>query len=126
MSCYLLYLGVGRRYPELKHHTLLVGQDYRGFIADVTRRGRVPGTISLYVHAPARTEPGMAALGGESLAVLLPVPNLASGDDWTRLEPVLRERVLDALEAPSGLGLTGLRGAIEVEHSWTPLTFRDE
>ncbi len=126
MSCYLLYLGVGRRYPQLEHHTLLVGRDYRGFIGDVTRRGRVPEDLSLYVHAPSRSEPAMAAPGGESLAVLLPVPNLAGGLDWGRAEPALRERVLDALESPGGLGLAGLRGAIEVERSWTPLTFRDD
>jgi phytoene desaturase len=126
MSCYLLYLGVRRRYPQLQHHTLLVGRDYRGFIGDVTRRGRIPASLSLYVHAPSRTEPAMAAPGGESLAVLLPVPNLVGGLDWPAVEAELRERVLDTLESPSGLGLAGLREAIEVEHSWTPLTFRDD
>lgn len=126
MSCYLLYLGAGRRFPQLQHHTLLVGRDYRGFIDGVTRRGRVPESLSLYVHAPSRTEPAMAAPGGESLAVLLPVPNLERGLDWEEVEPALRDRVLDLLESPEGLGLAGLRDAVEVEHSWTPLTFRDE
>ena len=126
MSCFLLYLGVRRRFPQLQHHTLLVGHDYRGFIDDVTVARRLPTSLSLYVHAPSRTEPSMAPDGGESLSVLLPVPNLGSGFDWSQAEEPLRERVLDILEASDGLGLTGLRDAIEVEHRWTPHTFRDE
>jgi phytoene desaturase len=123
MSAFLLYLGTRRSFPQLLHHTLLVGPDYHGFIDDVTRRGRIPSTLSFYIHAPARTEPAMAAPGGDALSVLLPVPNLRSGVDWDAAAPVLRERVLDALEA---FGLEGLRDSIEVERSWTPLTFRDE
>lgn len=122
MSAYLLYLGTRRSFPQLLHHTLLVGPDYHGFIDDVTRRRRLPRTLSFYVHAPARTEPGMAVPGGDALSVLLPVPNLRADIDWAEAEPALRERVLDALEA---FGLEGLRGSIEVERAWTPLTFRD-
>jgi phytoene desaturase len=125
MSCYLLYLGTNRAFPQLHHHTLLVGRNYRRFIQDVTSDGRVPNNLSLYVHAPSRTERAMAAPGGEAISVLLPVPNLAHADDWSRLEPVLAERVLDLLESDAGLGLRGLRDAIVVRHSWTPLDFRD-
>ena len=125
MSCFLLYLGTRRPYPSLSHHTLLVGRDYRGFIEDVTRRARLPESVSLYVHAPARTEPSMAAPGGESIAVLLPVPNLRSGSEWAEVAPRVRERVMDALESDRGLGLAGLRESLAFEASWTPLDFRD-
>jgi phytoene desaturase len=125
MGCYLLYLGVNREYPQLHHHTLLVGREYRGFIRGVTVEGRLPASLCLYLHVPSRTERGMAAPGGESISVLLPVPNLAHGQEWTRLEVDLRERVLDVLESRDGLGLEGLRQSIVVEHAWTPLDFRD-
>ncbi|MBJ7598552.1 MAG: phytoene desaturase [Candidatus Nephthysia bennettiae] len=125
MSCFLLYLGTRRPYPSLHHHTLLVGRDYSRFIGDVTRRRRLPEDLSLYVHAPARTEPAMATGGGESIAVLLPVPNLAAGVDWERSGSVLRDRVVDALQSQEGLGLECLRESIEFEASWTPLDFRD-
>jgi phytoene desaturase len=125
MSCFLLYLGSRRSYPSLHHHTLLVGANYRGFIDAVTRSRSLPGTLSLYVHAPARTEAAMAAPGGESIAVLLPVPNLAAGVDWGQRRSELRDRVLDAMESPAGLGLEGLREAVDFEASWTPLDFRD-
>jgi phytoene desaturase len=123
MSAYLLYLGTNRRFDRLLHHSLIVGDDYRGFIREVTRDRRLPSSFSVYVHAPTRTEPAMAPAGGDSIAVLLPVPNLRSGDDWTRVEPEMRDRLLDWLEGPGGLA--GLRSSIVTEHSWTPLTFRD-
>jgi phytoene desaturase len=125
MSCYLLYLGTSLQFPQLHHHTLLVGRNYRGFIRDVTVNGRIPESLSLYLHAPSRTERGMAEPGGESISVLLPVPNLMHGHEWSALGPRLRERVLNVLEAEDGLGLSGLRNSIVVEHSWTPLDFRD-
>jgi phytoene desaturase len=65
----------------------------------------------------------MAVPGGDSIAILLPVPNLASGDDWTEAAPRMRDRTLAWLEE---WGLPGLRDSIAVERSWTPLTFRDE
>jgi phytoene desaturase len=124
MSCFLLYLGTTRTFPALTHHTLLVGPDYPGFVRQVTRERRVADGLALYVHAPSRTEPAMAAPGGDSLAILLPVPNLASGEDWSVRGPELRERVLDAMERD--FGLEGLRASIAVEHAMTPLDFRRE
>jgi phytoene desaturase len=123
MSCFLVYLGTDRRFDALLHHTLLVGRGYREFIRSVTRDGRVGATFSTYVHAPARTEPGMAAPGGDSLAVLLPVPNLRGGVDWTREADALRDALVRDLETT--FGLDGLGDSVRVEHRMTPLDFRD-
>ena len=124
MSAYLLYLGTNRQFPQLEHHTLLVGGDYPGFVKQVTRERRLPDTLALYVHAPSRTERSMAANDGESLYVLLPVPNLGSHDDWSIAGPALRERVLDFME--HDFGLEGLRESIVVEHAFTPEDFKRE
>ncbi|HEV2775721.1 MAG TPA: hypothetical protein VGV90_09040, partial [Solirubrobacteraceae bacterium] len=124
MSCLLLYLGCDRRFDGLLHHTLLVGRDYRRFIRDVTRDGRLPSTLSTYVHAPTRTEPGMAPGGEDSIAVLLPVPNLRAEIDWDRAADGLRDALVADLE--STFGLTGLGASIRVEHRMTPLDFRRE
>ena len=61
---------------------------------------------STYVHAPARTEAAMATPGGDSLAVLLPVPNLRAGIDWDRAADGLRDAVVRDMETT--FGLTGL------------------
>jgi phytoene desaturase len=124
MSCFLLYLGLSRTFEELLHHTLLVGPDYRDFIRTVTRGRSLPRRFSTYVHAPARTEPGMAALGGDSLAVLLPVPNLRAGVDWRRESRRLRDALVTDLERT--FALPGLGDAIRVEQRMTPADFERE
>jgi phytoene desaturase len=121
MSCFLLYFGLDRTLDSLRHHTILVGRDYRNFIRTVTRGRHLPRTFSSYVHAPARTEPAMATPGGDSLAVLLPVPNLRADIDWQRESDALRDALVADLERT--FGLDGLASAVRVEHRMTPLDF---
>jgi phytoene desaturase len=121
MSCFLLYLGLDRTIDALGHHTLLVGHEYREFIRTVTRGRHLPRTLSAYVHAPARTEPGMAPPGGDSLAILLPVPNLRADVDWDREGDGLRDALIADLEGT--FGLDGLAGAVRLEHRMTPQDF---
>jgi phytoene desaturase len=124
MSCFLLYLGTDRVFDRLEHHTLLVGRRYRDFIRSVTRRGELARTFSTYVHAPARTEPAMAAPGGDSIAALLPVPNLRAGLDWGRESGRLRDALVADLERT--FGLAGLDASVRVEHRMTPDDFARE
>ena len=73
--------------------------------------GSCPRSFSTYVHAPARTEPGMAPEGGDSLAVLLPVPNLRADVDWGREADTLRDTLVADLETRFGLdGAGGIGG----------------
>jgi phytoene desaturase len=121
MSCFLLYLGTDRRFEDLLHHTLLVGDGYREFIRTVTRGRELPRTFSTYVHAPVRTEAAMAPPGRDSLAILLPVPNLRAGIDWDREADRVRDALLADLDA--SFGLSGIADAVLVEHRMTPLDF---
>lgn len=122
MSCFMLYLGTDRRFPQLEHHTLTVGRGYRHFIRSVTRTGRAPQSLSTYIHAPARTESAMARPGGDSIAILLPVPNLARYPaDWDEKSDGLREMLLGSLERD--FGLEGLSESIVAEHRMTPADF---
>jgi phytoene desaturase len=75
------------------------------------------------VHAPARTETAMAPAGGDSLAVLLPVPNLRAGVDWATAGDRLRDGLIADLETT--FGLEGLGDSVRVEHRMTPVDFRD-
>ncbi|MDA0169508.1 phytoene desaturase family protein [Solirubrobacter taibaiensis] len=121
MSAFLLYLGCDQRFDELLHHTLLVGRGYRDFIRDVTRGRGLPSTFSTYVHAPARTETAMATDGGDSLAVLMPVPNLRADVDWPRVADGLRNALVNDMETT--FGLSGLDASVRVEHRMTPPDF---
>ncbi len=123
MSCFLLYLGVRRKYPQLSHHTIILGPRYKGLVQDIFDRKILSDDFSMYLHVPSRTEPAMAPLEGESIYILVPVPNLASGTDWDLATDLMTDRVISALEK---WGLEDLRTSIEVQHVFTPNDFESQ
>lgn len=124
MSCFLLYLGLNRQYPQLRHHTICMPQQYRQLINHIFDGYGLPEDLALYLHTPTRTDPTLAPPGGESLYVLVPVPNLAHGIDWQQTAPVLREKILRFLEQEAGL--SGLAESIVTEKTFTPLDFASQ
>lgn len=123
MSCFLLYLGTRKQYPELEHHTLILTERYRELLEDIFEKKILPDDFSMYLHVPTRTDPSMAPEGCESMYVLVPVANLGSGLDWDELREPFADTVIDFLEA---WGLEGLRENIEVLHLMDPRDFRDD
>src|SRR4051812_24328347 len=74
MSLFVGYFGTSRTYPELAHHTILMGPRYRGLLDDVFKRRVLAQDFSLYLHAPTRSDPSLAPDGHEAFYVLSPVP----------------------------------------------------
>lgn len=124
MSCFLLYLGLNRQFPQLRHHTIFMPQHYRRLVQQIFDGHGMPQDLALYLHTPTRTDPQLAPPGGESLYVLAPVPNLAHGIEWQHEVAALRERILDDLEQRAGLA--GLRESIVTERCFTPLDFASQ
>jgi phytoene desaturase len=124
MSCFLLYLGLDRQYPQLLHHTIVMAPRYRELIEQIFDGQGLPPDMSLYLHAPSKTDPTMAPPGGESLYVLVPVPHLGHGIDWTREAQPFRDRIVQFLE--HDFGLTDLEQSIKFEQRFTPIDFRDD
>ena len=124
MSCFLLYLGLNRRYEGLRHHTIVMPDAYRAHIREVFDGTGLPRDLAVYLHTPSRTDPSMAPEGGESLYALAPVPNLAHGVDWAAEAPRFRDRLVRYLEHE--VGLEGLEQSIVVESQFTPLDFAGE
>ncbi len=120
MGLFVGYFGADRTYPELAHHTILLGPRYRGLLDDIFRRRVLADDFSLYLHAPTRTDPSMAPPGHEAFYVLSPVPNNRSGVDWTAERGRYFERILESLE---GRLLPGLGDAITTRLTLTPLEF---
>jgi phytoene desaturase len=123
MSCFLLYLGTRRQYPELEHHTLILTERYRGLLDDIFKRKILPDDFSMYLHVPTRTDPSMAPEGCESMYVLVPVANLKGEVDWEAHREAFADKVIDFLE---DWGMEGLRENLEVLHIMDPTHFRDE
>jgi len=98
MSLFVGYFGTDRQYPELAHHTILLGPRYRELLKDIFQRRVLAEDASIYLHAPTRTDPSMAPPGHDTFYVLAPVPNNRSSIDWTAEGPAYMERLLEMLE----------------------------
>jgi phytoene desaturase len=124
MSCFLLYVGTRKQYPQLKHHTLILSHRYRELVRDIFDRKILPEDFSMYLHVPTRTDPSMAPPGGESMYLLLPVPHLGGAVDWNAMKGPMTDKVLQFLE--HDFGMQDLRANIEVLEAFTPLEFASE
>jgi phytoene desaturase len=123
MSLFVAYFGTDKQYPDLAHHTILLGPRYRGLLDDIFRRRILADDFSLYLHAPTRTDPSLAPPGSETFYVLSPVPNNRSGIDWSRESERYFDRISAHLEERL---LPGLRGAIVEKSFLTPREFEND
>jgi len=121
-SAFLMYLGVGRQYPGLPHHTLVVPSDLRGACGDIFTRNRVPAAPPYYICNPSKTDPLLAPPGCENIYVLVPVPSQAPGReiDWIAEGPRLEREMLLRLER---FGMPGLRKHLVTSRTFTPADF---
>ena len=124
MSAFLIYLGVQKKYPQLKHHTLILSERYRGLIDDIFDNKVLPDDFSMYLHIPSQTDPTMAPEGCESMYILIPVPNLESGINWQKIKKTYADNVLTFLE--NDFGLTDLKRSIQVLETFTPVDFKKQ
>jgi phytoene desaturase len=122
MGLFVGYFGTTKQYPELAHHTILMGPRYKGLLDDIFDRKVLAKDFSLYLHAPTRTDPSLAPPGCETFYVLSPVPNLQSGIDWEEAGPEYFDRILAHLERTL---LPGLRDSLATSFHLTPNYFRD-
>jgi phytoene desaturase len=124
MSCFLLYIGVKKQYPQLKHHTLILSERYRELVKDIFDRKVLSEDFSMYLHVPTRTDASMAPSGADSMYVLVPVPHLGAGIDWAEQAEPFRDRIVAFLEEE--FGLKDFRKHIEVLEVFTPLDFQTQ
>lgn len=122
MSLFLWYFGTRKLYPDVDHHTILLGPRYRGLLSDIFEKKHLAEDFSLYLHRPTATDPSMAPPGCEAFYVLSPVPNLTGDTDWAKMAEPYRQAVEQRLEETL---LPGLKDSVEVSRVMTPLDFRD-
>ncbi len=123
MSLFVVYFGLSREHPDLKHHTVLFGPRYRELLADIFGTDGLSEDFSLYLHAPSVTDPGLAPPGCSTYYALSPVPHLGTADiDWETVGPLYRDRILRYLEERA---IPGLRDDLVTVRHFTPFDFRD-
>jgi phytoene desaturase len=98
MSLFVWYFGTNRKFPDVPHHTIVMGPRYRGLIDAIFNRKILAEDMSLYLHRPTATDPSLAPEGCDSFYVLSPVPNQDSGIDWKTVAESYRKRIALRLE----------------------------
>ncbi|HRK30098.1 MAG TPA: phytoene desaturase family protein [Tepidisphaeraceae bacterium] len=123
MGLFVLYFGTTKKYPDIKHHTIILGEKYKGLLTDMFDSKCLEWKdLSIYLHRPTATDESMAPPGCDCWYVLVPVPNLQGGQDWQEIGPKYRDAVIDYLERTA---LPGLRECITEDFYVTPEHFRD-
>ena len=122
MSLFVWYFGTRRRYPEVAHHTILLGPRYRELLRDIFERKVLPADFSLYLHRPTATDPSLAPEGCDAFYVLSPVPHLESGTRWAEMAEPYRRSVASYL---SRTLLPGLEDEVVTSRMLTPQDFQD-
>ena len=125
MGLFVWYFGTrGTRglWPDLGHHTILSGPRYEGLLRDVFRRGRLAPDMSVYVHRPSVTDPGVAPPGDDTFYALSPVPHLGHRHpvDWQAEREPYRRRLAAVLERV----MPGFEKRIVAQEIFTPLEFQ--
>ena len=82
-SCFLMYLGLDKKYPEEHLHSIYFAEDFKQNVDDLFERGKLPDDPSFYLYRPSLMDDSLAPEGQEGLYVLLPVPELSKYEKWT-------------------------------------------
>ncbi|WP_112320756.1 phytoene desaturase [Oceanibium sediminis] len=124
MGLFVWYFGTrGTRgdWGDVGHHTILSGPRYEGLLKDIFIKGKLADDMSLYVHRPSVTDPGVAPEGDDTFYVLSPVPHLGHADpvDWATMRDSYKEKVTAALQDL----IPGFQDRITAEEILTPADF---
>lgn len=123
MSVVVIYFGVAKKYPELKHHNIILTERYRELIEDIFENKILPDDFSIYLHVPTKTDSSLAPEGHEACYALVPVPNLDGDIKWDRIGPAFENRVLKFLDQNY---MPGLIENLTVRHSINPIHFKTD
>lgn len=82
-SCFLMYLGLDKKYPQEHLHSIYFAEDFKKNVDDLFERGKLPDDPSFYLYRPSLMDDSLAPEGQEGLYVLVPVPELSKYEKWT-------------------------------------------
>jgi phytoene desaturase len=122
MSLFVWYFGTKKKYPEIPHHMMLLGERYKTLLDDIFKKHHLAKDFSLYLHRPTATDPSMAPEGCDTFYVLSPVPHLDSGTDWQATAESYRQAIANMLESTV---MPDLQANITESFMMTPQDFKD-
>ncbi|MCU1325252.1 MAG: Zeta-carotene-forming phytoene desaturase, partial [Bryobacterales bacterium] len=114
LSGLVLLRGVRMRPPGLGHHTVLFSSDYRAEFDDLFALRRFPAEPTVYISAPAASDPSVAPPGGDALFIMANAP--ANSEDWTQARVDAATRRVSEVVSRAGINAD----AAEVASVWSP------
>ena len=123
MSLFLIYFGTKKQYPDMKHHTIILGPRYKELLKDIFNKKILADDFSSYLHVPTRTDPSLAPPGCETFYILVPVPHQDSGLDWNSIKDQFKDKILSFLDKEY---LPELLDNLVVTKVFTPKDFETE
>ncbi len=121
MSLFVSYFGTDKKYEDIAHHEILLGNRYKELLEDIFKKKILADDFSLYLHRPTATDLSLAPEGCDCWYVLSPVSNLGANVDWTEQAEPYKQRVFEYLEEHY---LPDLRKHIVTETHIDPLHFQ--
>lgn len=122
-SGYILYLGLDRVYPSLRHQSIYFAEDYKANLEAIFKTKTLPEDPSFHMSIPTITDPDLAPKGHSLIYILAPMPNLTAGIDWDEAAPIVREELLDQLERIID---PGIRAHIVWERDYRPTDWQKD
>ena len=81
-SSLLFYLGIDKKLPNLKHHTLFFDEDFGLHAREIYETPKLPSKPLLYLSATSQTDDTVAPEGMENLVILIPVaPDIEDSEE---------------------------------------------
>ena len=123
-SCFVLYLGVNRKYHEIDNiHNFIFSEDLDDNIEQIFD-GRKVEDPSIYMYIASKIDPSLAPPGKDGLYVLMPVSELSTAQyEWNdATRSFYKEKILDKLEKLPGMN--NIRDEIITEMMMTPAEFK--
>jgi 1-hydroxy-2-isopentenylcarotenoid 3,4-desaturase len=104
-SAFIAYLGMDKKYPQIKHHSLFFHNDWTEHFDSIFDDPGWPDKPSYYVNKATETDKGFAPKGCDTLFILVPI---ASGiKDTNSIREKYLTKILKDMESVVGEDISG-------------------
>jgi phytoene desaturase len=113
-SAFIMYLGLNKEVPQLTHHNLRFGKDWKQNFKEIFDDPQLPKDPSYYVCKPTHTDDNVAPDGQDILFTLVPIPAGLTPTEEDKKE--YRDKIISMIA--SDLNLPDLESSIVYERSY--------
>ncbi|RLQ97233.1 phytoene desaturase family protein [Falsibacillus albus] len=108
-SCFLIYMGVNKKFEHANVHQFFIGDDFEKNMKEIFKEKNVPSDPSFYVFHPSLIDDSLAPENKGVLYVLVPVPS-GEAIEWETEKERFADRIIAEMESAQ---FSGLRKEIE-------------